>query len=257
VSEPQVSLGRPDYTALEFGPPLDDRPYVIANMVSSADGKVVIEGTEQGLGSPDDQALMRELRFHADVVMNGAGTLRASGTSSRVPEALQRRREAAGRTPNPLGAVVTSTGELPLERAFFTARDFEAMVYVSEEAGTPRLDALRATGRPVVVVPVGAGIAWVLRHMRQELDASLLLVEGGPSLNGELFDGGLIDELFLTLGSLVVAGDGTRTAVESERPAALGAVARLELVSAAANRETSEVYLRYRVGGRVGGRGAR
>jgi riboflavin biosynthesis pyrimidine reductase len=146
--------------------------------------------------------------------------------------------------------VITSTGELPLERAFFTARDFDAMVYASEAAGAERLDALRATGRPVVVVPSEAGVAWVLRHMRQELDALLLLVEGGPSLNGELFDGGLIDELFLTLGSVVVAGNGTKTAVQSERPPALDAVTRLDLVSTALNAETSEVYLRYRVGGR-------
>jgi len=247
---PNVSLGRPDYTALEFGPPLDDRPYVIANMVSSADGKVVVEGTEQGLGSPDDQALMRELRFHADVVMNGAGTLRASGTSSRVPEALQQRRIAAGKPANPLGTVVTSSGDLPLDRAFFTARDFEAMVFASEKAGDERLEALRATGRPLVVMPSDAGTAWVLRHVRQELGASLLLVEGGPSLNGELFDGGLIDELFLTVGSVVVGGDGTKTAVQSERAPDLDALTHLDLVSAAVNAATSEVYLRYRVDGR-------
>ena len=79
--------GKPDYTALSFPPPPADRPTVILNMVSSADGRAVIEGTERGLGSPTDQRLMRELRVHADVVLNGAGTLRASGTSSRTGDA--------------------------------------------------------------------------------------------------------------------------------------------------------------------------
>jgi riboflavin biosynthesis pyrimidine reductase len=211
---------------------------------------VVVEGTEQGLGSPDDQALMRELRVHADVVLNGAGTLRASGTSSRVPEELQRQRVASGKSAHPIGAVVTATADLPLDRLFFTARDFEAIVYAAEDADPARLDAARATGRTVVTVPAADHVPWMLAHMRWELGASLVLVEGGPATNGELFDRGLVDELFLTLGAVVVSGDGTLTAVRSGRAASLEALSRLELLSAAMNARTSEVYLRYRVAGR-------
>ena len=250
MSEPALSLGRPDYTRLEFGPPLEDRPYVIANMVASADGKVVIEGTERGLGSADDQALMRELRVHADVVLNGAGTLRASGTSSKVPEELQRLRESAGKRPHPIAAVVTASADLPLEALFFTARDFEAVVYVSEQADRARIEAALATGRPVVMVPAEDHLPSMFRHMRRELGASLLLVEGGPATNGELFDRGLVDELFLTLGAVVVSGDGTLTAARSARAASLDGVSRLDLVSAAVSPSTSEVDLRYRVAGR-------
>lgn len=72
---------KPDYTRLEFGAAPLDRPYVILNMVSSIDGKAVVEGSEKGLGSKTDQRLMRELRTNADTILNGAGTLRASGTS--------------------------------------------------------------------------------------------------------------------------------------------------------------------------------
>ena len=80
---PDLTPGRPDYAGLAFPPPPPDRPYVIVNMVSSVDGRAAIEGTERGLGSTTDQALMRELRVHADVVLNGASTLRASGSSPR------------------------------------------------------------------------------------------------------------------------------------------------------------------------------
>ena len=64
------------YLNLSFPPPPADRPYVIINMVGSLDGKAVIEGSERGLGSPEDQDRMQELRAHADAVLNGAGTMR-------------------------------------------------------------------------------------------------------------------------------------------------------------------------------------
>src|SRR5690349_5573429 len=109
----------PDYTALQFPDPPADRPYVIVNMVSSFDGRAVIERTERGLGSPADQRLMRELRFQADVVLDGAGTLRASGTSSRLDDAgLEERRVSSGKSRLPIAATISSTGDLPLDRAF-------------------------------------------------------------------------------------------------------------------------------------------
>ena len=40
-----------------FPAPPADRPYVVLNMVSSVDGRVVVEDTERGLGSPRDQRL--------------------------------------------------------------------------------------------------------------------------------------------------------------------------------------------------------
>jgi riboflavin biosynthesis pyrimidine reductase len=101
----------------------------------------------------------------------------------------------------------------------------------------------------VVVLDDGDEVPSMLRHMRRELGASVLLVEGGPSLNAELFIRGLVDEFFLTLGPLVVGGEGTLSAVGGAPPT-LESVTRLELVSAVSNAETSELYVRYRTAGR-------
>lgn len=238
----------PDYTSLTFPAAPVDRPYVIVNMVSSVDGRVVVEGTERGLGSPRDQRLMRELRVHADVTLNGAGTLRASGTSSRVGDAaLEELRAARGLPRAPIASVLTRSGDLPLDRLFFTARDFDAVVYVSEDAPPERVQAIEATGRPVVSVPAGDEMRGMLAHMHSTLNARLLLVEGGPTINGQLFELGCVDEFFLTLGGVIVNGNHPKTAVANDRPPALDALTRLELISAIPNGETDEVYLRYRV----------
>ncbi len=241
-------LAGPDFGALTFPPPPPGRPYVVTNMVSSADGKVVVEGDERGLGSATDQRLLRELRAHADIVLNGAGTLRASGSSARLGDpALEERRARAGRPRVPTAAVLSASGRLPLERAFFTASDFPAIVYLSADAPTDRRAAIEATGRPVQLVPADEPLPALLRHMREELGAALLLVEGGPALNGELFDRGLIDEYFLTLGAVLVGGSGVPAAIEGRLAPARARLRPLELISAYAHTETSELYLRYRV----------
>jgi 2,5-diamino-6-(ribosylamino)-4(3H)-pyrimidinone 5'-phosphate reductase len=238
----------PDYTSLTFPAPPAGRPYVILNMVTSLDGRVTVEGTERGLGSTRDQRLMRELRVHADVTLNGAGTLRASGTSSRLGDpALEDLRERRGLPRTPIASVLSRSGDLPLDRLFFTARDFEAVVYLSDAAPADRARAVEATGRRVIRLPADDEIGAMLRHMRHELGAGLLLVEGGPTINGQLFDLGCVDEFFLTLGGVVVNGNHLKTAVVSERDPALDALTHLELLSAIPNGETNEVYLRYRV----------
>jgi riboflavin biosynthesis pyrimidine reductase len=248
TSEEGPTSHAPAYYLIELPDPPPDRPYVFVNMVMSADGRTVIEGTERGLGSEADQRLMRELRSLADIVINGAGTLRASGSSSRLNDpALEAHREARGRPRVPTAAVITNSADLPLGRAFFTADDFDAIAFVGAEAPDDRVEAIAATGRPVVRLPAEQPLRWMLAYMRHELSARALLVEGGSQTNGALFDGGFVDEFFLTLGPRVVGGKETLPAVRSSRPPSLDAVTELELLSAHPNPETGELYLRYRV----------
>ena len=239
----------PDYAALEFPEAPADRPYVIVNMVASVDGKTVIEGSERGLGSAADRRLLRELRVHADIVLTGAGTLRASGHSPRLnDDALEALRVTRGKPRLPIAATLSRSGDLPLDNRFFSGSDFEGVLYLSDGAPADRAAALAAAGRPVQRVPAGDEAPSMLAHMREALGCRLLLLEGGPTLNGEFFRRGLVDELFLTVGPLVVGGDGASSAVETPgHPATHEGARRLTLLSAHQNAETSELYLRYRV----------
>jgi 5-amino-6-(5-phosphoribosylamino)uracil reductase len=241
-------MAKPDYTSLDLPPLPADRPYVLLNMVMSADGKVVVEGTEQGIGSKVDQRLMRELRVNADVVLNGANTLRASGTSSRLGDPiLEQLRLARGKPRFPIAATISASGDLPTDKLFFTARDFDAVVYLSRSAPADRRKALQATGRPVVPIPARGGLKTMLKHMRTELAAEVLLLEGGPTTNAEMFSLGAIDEYFVTIGPVIVAGERTLTAVEGAMPFKRKDLPRLDLVSAVPNEATNEIYCRYRV----------
>ncbi|GAB4324866.1 MAG: 2,5-diamino-6-(ribosylamino)-4(3H)-pyrimidinone 5'-phosphate reductase [Dehalococcoidia bacterium] len=242
------ATGKPDYTALDLGPAPRDRPYVLVNMVMSADGKVVLEGTEQGIGSEVDQRLMREIRANVDIILNGAGTFRASGTSPRLRDpALEQLRRERGQSPVPIGAVLTRSGNLDTSRIFFTADDFDAVVFVTRSTPAERRRALEATGRRVIALPDDGTLPAMLRFMRHDLGAVSLLVEGGPTLNGDLFRLGAVDEYFLTLGPVIVNGDDLLTAVAHPHPFGRDEAPRLTLLSAFANPETDELYVRYRV----------
>src|SRR5215213_4803885 len=56
-----------------------DRPYVIANMVASADGRTSVQGESAPLSSPADRILFHALRGQVDAVLAGTLTLRAEG----------------------------------------------------------------------------------------------------------------------------------------------------------------------------------
>lgn len=239
----------PGYAQLTFPDPPPGRPYVLVNMVMSGDGKIVVEGTEQGLGSRADQALMGELRSHADAVLNGANTLRQSGSTPLPPtEEMRALREARGKPRSPLGCILTRSGDLPLDAEFFTSREFEGVVFIVDSAPAERRAAIERTGRRVVMVPDGEPVPRMLRALRNDFGVRVLLCEGGALLNGALIDSGAVDEYFVTVGARIVGGDGSLTPVRSDRAPSLTSVRPLTLLSAVTNPETSEVYLRYRVG---------
>ena len=237
-----------DYTTLDFPPPPDDRPYVAINMVMSADGHTVVEGSERGLGSATDQRLMRELRVHFDVVLNGAATFRASGTSARLNNPkLEQWRVERGMTASPIAAVLTRSGNLPPERRFFSDHSFEAIIYLSSAAPGGTRERLAALGRPVVEVPAGDEVQAALQHMHSELGARRVLAEGGAVLNGALIRQNLADEYFLTLAPKVIGGQVAHPAVQWPGETTRSEMRELSLLHMIPA-ETGEVFLRYRIG---------
>ena len=244
---PQLDPGEINYTALSFPDPPSDRPFVAINMVMSADGRTVVDGTERGLGSKLDQRLMRELRVHFDVVMNGGATFRASGTSARLNDpGLEQWRLDRGMSASPISAVLTRSGDLPPERRFFTDDGFEAVIYLSSAAPDAFRRDLESRGRPVIVVPEQREAIAALDHMKRELGASRVLVEGGATLNGELISQELVNEYFLTLAPRIVGGDSAHPAVQWPGEPTAAGIRQLTLVHARPA-ETGELFLRYRV----------
>jgi 2,5-diamino-6-(ribosylamino)-4(3H)-pyrimidinone 5'-phosphate reductase len=183
-----------------------DRPYLAINMVATADGRAALDGSAVGIGSPADKRLMRELRAEADVVLHGAGTVRADPLSARVPPDLVPQRIASGLSPQPLGAIVTRSGNLPAHHPYYESA---TVVYVTSDRDVP-------IHEPTVEVCHVATVEDVVRDLGQR-GAKRILSEGGPTLNAALFEAQLIDEVFLTIAPKLVAGNDPLTIVKGPR----------------------------------------
>jgi riboflavin biosynthesis pyrimidine reductase len=200
-----------------------DRPTIVANFVTSIDGVVSLGPTEPTAGggeisgfSESDRFMMALLRGLADVVIVGAGTLRAGRRHEWTPRHLQPEladvfaawRSELWLTPQPTTVVVTGSGNVDATHAGLNAPDVPVVI-ATTTAGAERLAAL-PLARNVRVeaisdesyVPAGALLDLVTR-----LSARVALCEGGPHLFGEILRARLIDDLFLTVGPQVIGRD--------------------------------------------------
>jgi riboflavin-specific deaminase-like protein len=182
-----------------------ERPYVVANFISSLDGKATADGRTAALGGPGDRAAFHLLRTEVDAVLAGNRTMfiESYGPLAKEPR-LSELRVRAGRGPQPLGVVISRSGTVPFEIPLFGDADSRVAVY-----GPPGLE-VPDTAAEVIVHELArdeGALAGVLRSLRADHDVRSLLCEGGPSLFSALLLEDLVDELFLTLAPKLVGGD--------------------------------------------------
>jgi riboflavin biosynthesis pyrimidine reductase len=224
-----------------FAPePVDGRPVVAINMVTTVDGRAQLKGTAEGLGSRADRRLMRLYRAAFDAVGSGAGTLRATGIWLRVGDDLAARRLANGRAPNPIGVVLAGRDPIPAEGSW-TEGDERRILVVGRDnpirVAPPGTELLRAPEeRPTA--------AWVLERLAERGVRSFLL-EGGPTANTAFLAEGLLDEVYWTIGANLLGTDALPmiAPVSGGSPYADEPL-RGHLVSAL--RHENELFLRYR-----------
>lgn len=163
-----------------------DRPYVLANMVASADGATAMEGRSGGLGNETDKQVFRLLRRLAPVVLVGAATVRA-----------ERYRPSA--VPGQRIAVVTRSLDVDVDTDLF--QDGRGVIVTTLDSGP------LPAGIPVV--RAGAGSV-DLAGALDALGEPTVLCEGGPGIVHQLIGAGLLDELCLTVSPWLVGGGAKR-----------------------------------------------
>ncbi|WP_434993664.1 pyrimidine reductase family protein [Arthrobacter sp. Ld5] len=223
--------------------PATDRPYVRFNFVAAADGAATSGGFSAGLGNDGDQRIFAVLRRLADVVLVGAGTIRAEGYGGDLVDGDARSwRRAHGLAAHPAVAVISGSLGLDPESDFFRKAPVRPLVLTSAAAPADRRAGLE---RVADVVDCGADTVDT-RALLAELGRRGLLrvlCEGGPAVLGGFTRFGAVDELCLSISPLLVGGDGPRIAVGTgpEHPVGLALSSLLT--------EDSALYTLYRRAG--------
>lgn len=187
-----------------------DGPLFRFNFVASVDGAAALDGRSGGLGDGADSRVFALLRQTADVILVGAGTVRAEGYSGELlaPDS-QSWRGAHGMTAHPGLAIVSGSLDLDPDSALFREAPVRPLLLTAATAPAGRRAALERVADVVVagertVEPDQAARALAGRGFLR------VLCEGGPQLLGSFQAADLVDELCLTVSPLLTAGTATR-----------------------------------------------
>ena len=231
VSYGELALG-------DRAPP--DRPYVIANMIASADGRATVEGRSGALANETDREVFLDLRTQVDAVMAGPATIGNENYGPLIRSAERREgRRRRGLEEVPLAVTTTRSMELPVQAPLFQDPEARIVVITNSDREPPpcpaRVVVERVAGEPLDLLEG-------MRRLRTAHGVRSVLLEGGPTVLGAMVSAAAVDELFLTLAPKLVSG-GEPTIVEGP---ALDHGLDMNLVSV--QRDASYLFLRFRLG---------
>ena len=191
--------------------------HVFVNAAMSADGKLSTRRREQvRISGAEDFARVDRLRADADAILVGVGTVLADDPHLTVDDpSLRAARTDRGDPANPARVVVDSTGRTPVDARIL---DGAATTYVvvSSAATDSRRRALDKAGAEVVVagnerVALGDALSELATR-----GVDSLMVEGGGEVINSFFAAGLVDDLSVYVGSLIVGGRDAPTLADGD-----------------------------------------
>lgn len=184
----------------------------MVNMVASVDGGATVSGRSAALGGAPDRAAFSTIRTVPDVILVGAGTVRAERYGPpRASHEVQAQRRARGQAALPRLAIVSGRLDLDATSAVFTEATEPPFVLT---AGAGRPDRRRDLDDIAEVWELASATGQLdLRAALERLAGAgvrTVLCEGGPSINAQLVADDLVDEWCLTLAPTALGGDAPR-----------------------------------------------
>lgn len=224
---PQPGADLSDEELLDLYAYPERRPWLRFNFIASLDGSATHHGVSAPLGNDGDRRLFALIRRLCDVILVGAGTVRAEGYAGPlVSSADSRWREANGLSAHPALALISGRLDLDPHSELFSRSPVRPLIFTSAAAEPGRSQELAGVADIVICgedsVDSRGCVQWL--HGR---GLGRILCEGGPSVFGRYIADDGVDELCLSLSPLLSGGAGQQISSGSDSPG----LRRLELAS--------------------------
>ena len=185
-------------------------PFVTAKYAMSLDGKIAtFEGDSQWITGEASRRLVHQRRKTSDAIMVGINTALRDN-----PKLTARDENGRNMERQPLRVVVDGEGRTPTGAAMF--REPGQTLVATCRASEGAVSKLVEAGAEVVSFPNKEGYV-DLEALLEELgrrEVVNLLVEGGGTLMGSLFDQGLVDKAWAFIAPKIVGGRDALSPVE-------------------------------------------
>ena len=202
-------------------------PFVTAKFAMSLDGKIATSrGDSKWISGEKARRQVHRLRAASDAVMVGINTVLADD-----PRLTARDRQGEPLERQPLRVVVDTRCRMPLDAPMLVepGRTLVAAGVLGESAA----EALRDAGAEVVSIP-GDGssvhLVALMDHLASDHGVTSLLVEGGATLLGSLFDLGAVDKVIAFVSPVIVGGQAAPSPVAGAGFERMADTLRLERV---------------------------
>ncbi|MDQ1261501.1 MAG: 2,5-diamino-6-(ribosylamino)-4(3H)-pyrimidinone 5-phosphate reductase [Euryarchaeota archaeon] len=189
------------------------RPFVFINSAMSADGKISsFERSQVRISGQADKTRVDLLRAESDAIMVGVGTVLADDPSLKVKSQSSREaRRTKGWPENPLRIVADSWARTPPSARVLGPG---CIMAVTGCAPQERLDRLTSTKSEIIVCgKEQVDLRELFSHLF-DIGVKRLMVEGGATLNWSLLKLGLVDELYVYIGAMLICGENAPTLVD-------------------------------------------
>lgn len=201
------------------------RPHVTLVSEVTVDGKLTVtKGASSKLlmqfMSHEAEVMLHQIRADLDAIMVGANTIRIDNSFLTV-------RHVSGK--NPIRVIPSSKGDIPIESNVLSP-DAPTIIAVSEQADRKLCEGLEGKGAKIEICgKESVDMKQLMQILYEKYDIKTLMLEGGSTLNGHMFQEELIDELILIHLPFIAGGEDTPSLVTGLHPGDVSELVELTL----------------------------
>ena len=206
-----------------------NRPYVIVNCAMSADGKIASpSGKQLRISDDEDIKRMHNLRNSSDAVLVGVGTILSDNPKLTV------KKEYVNNPKNPVRVILDTQCRTPVKSLAVDDKSKTLIIVnslCSKEYGD-NVEVIQCEIDSDGFIDLGKMLELLYNHGIKKL-----MVEGGSTVIWNFLKQGLVDDLFVYIGPVIVGGKYTPSMADGEGINSEDDVINLEIVKVSKTRE--------------------